>query len=140
MEILISTPTSGQYFRYRIEFQGFWLWHSQNFYHKRLEALNAAFLDTWGVLIEFNFFSPTALFDLKSGVVLAVNHTHRCQLAHGVGRHYSEVVGDRQLTSQIIPVGTQTLGLYEIPLIEASTKDLSRQGADFCSHQIQQMN
>jgi len=74
------------------------------------------------------------------GVVLATNYAHKCWLGHGVGQYLLEVVGDCQLTSQIIPVGTRVLGLYEIPLIEASTKDLSRRGTGLCSHQIRKPN
>jgi hypothetical protein len=140
MEILISTPVVGQYFRYCVEFQGLLLWHGEKLYRHCQEALDAGLLDVETVLLEFNFFNPSGLFDLKSGVILATNHAHKRWLGSGVGQYFLEVVGDRQLTSQIVPAGRAILGRYEIPLIEASTKDLSRRGAGFCSHQIRKTN
>ena len=149
MEILISAPAVGQHFCYCVEFRNLLLWHSEKLYRHCQEALDAGLLDAETVLLEFNFSTPSGLFDLKSGVVLATNYAHKRWLGHGVGQYLLEVVGesvallrsaDRQLTSQIIPVGTRALGFYEIPLIEASTKDLSRRGAGLCSHQIRKTN
>ncbi len=143
MEILISTPVVGQYFRYCVEFQGLLLWHGEKLYRHCQEALDAGLLDVETVLLEFNFFNPSGLFDLKSGVILATNHAHKRWLGSGVGQYFLEVVGDseaskersadRQLTSQIVPAGRAIFGRYEIPLIEASTKDSSRRGADLLS-------
>ncbi len=140
MEILISTPAVGQHFCYCVEFRNLLLWHSEKLYRHCQEALDAGLLDAETVLLEFNFFTPSGLFDLKSGVVLATNCAHKRWLGHGVGQRLLEVVGDRQLTSQIIPAGTRALGFYEIPLIKASTKDLSRRGAGLCSRQIRKTN
>jgi hypothetical protein len=123
MKIRISTPSFGKYFRYCIEFQGLLLWHSESFYHKLQDALNAAFLDVWCALIERNFSSPAGLFDLKSGVVLATNYAHKrgvgcdrfaqAQGAYRVGCHYNDVLRDFKVNSCIVPAGTRALGLYE---------------------------
>lgn len=115
MKIQVSTPSFGKYFRYCVEFQGLFLWHSQNFYRRRQEALNAAFSDVWSVLLEFNFFSPSGLFDLKSGVVLATNYAHQLWFGRSsVGCHYSQVLCDFKVNSRIVPAGTRALGLYQI--------------------------
>lgn len=127
MKILISTPNFGSHFRYRVEFQGFLLWHSQNFYRQRQDALNSALSDAWSVLIELNFFTPIALFDLKSGVILAANYAHKCWLGcDSVGRHYNDVLSGLSVNnSQIVPAGTGALGLYEVLGVErASLQDL----------------
>jgi hypothetical protein len=115
MKIIISVPRTDGKFRYRIEIPDLCLWYSQSLYHKRQDALNSAFLDTWTVLIEQIFFTPCALFNLKSGVILATNLAHRLWLGRdSVGCHYSEVLSDFKADSQIVAAGTEVLGLYEV--------------------------
>jgi hypothetical protein len=115
MKIIISVPRTDGKFRYRIEIPDLCLWHSQSFYHKRQDALNAALLDTWSVLIEQIFFTPAGLFDLKTGIVLLANYAHRIWLGRDcVGSHYSQILSNFKADSRIVPAGTRALGLYEV--------------------------
>lgn len=115
MKTLISVPKTNGKFHYRVEMRGLCLWHSQSFYSKRQDAIDSAFSDTWSVLIEQIFFIPAALFDLKTGVILSTNYAHRLWLERDcVGCHYSEVLGDLKVNSQILPAGTTFLGLYKV--------------------------
>jgi hypothetical protein len=119
MKLIISTLKKGKYFCYRVEIQGLCLWDSQNFYHKRRDALSSAFLDAWSVLIDCIFFTPSGLFDLKTGVILATNYDHRRWLGRDcVGCHHSEVLCDFRVNSRIVPAGTRALGLYEVKTAE----------------------
>ena len=115
MKIIISVPQTDGNFRYRIEIQDLCLWDSQDFYQKRQEALSNAFLDAWSVVIDNLFFTPSALFDLETGVILATNYAHRLWLGRDcVGCHHSEVLCDFRVNSRIVPAGTRALGLYEV--------------------------
>ena len=116
MEIKISTPSFGKYFRYCVEFEGLCRWHSQNFYRQCQEALDAAFSDAWSALLEFKFFNPSALFDLETGIVLATNYAHRLWVGRdSIGCHYSQILSGVEADSRILPAGTKPLGLYELP-------------------------
>lgn len=93
-------------------------WSSYFDFAEPLEALSICILHQQCDQID-DLDIPTAIFSVDTGKILHTNKAHYRWLGHGCIQMHrdtvlSRVVSPEQLHSRILPIGTQTVGVYEI--------------------------
>ncbi len=93
-------------------------WGSCFDFAEPIEALNMAFLHQQCDQVD-DLDIPAAIFSLETGRILHTNPSHFCWLGHRCLQMdrdtiLSRVVSPERVASRILPIGTRTVGVYEI--------------------------